>query len=126
MKKSNLALAGGDPRVVAHPSLREIPKCLFPLKSKKAKDEYDTLARMIFDAGQMTASKHRQLSTYAAQFDVIHSYPDEGKMLKAANFIQLDKALKALKLDEIDKPVGIPQGQAASKYALCGFASRRR
>ena len=58
-------IGGGDPRVVAHPGFRKIPDCLFPLRTKEAKREYNTLARVLFDAGHMTVAKHRALSSYA-------------------------------------------------------------
>lgn len=127
MPKRAIAQAGGgDPRVLAHPSFREIPKCLFPLSTKEAKQEYDKIALMLFDAGALTAGKHRQLSIYAMQFDIVHRYPSEGKMLKAANFVQLQKALADLRLDEIDKPIAASETARTNKFALCGFAARGR
>jgi hypothetical protein len=59
-RRAEPAQAGqGDPKVVAHPAFREIPACLFALRSEQAQKEYDTIARMLFDAGRLTAVSHR-------------------------------------------------------------------
>ena len=126
-KKTEIAQAGGgDPHVVAHPAFREIPKPLFPLVSRQAQKEYDTLARIVFNAGHLTVEKHRALSSYAAQFDNVQRAIAEGKQIRASTFVQMDKARKDLRLDELDKPIAAPQDTPVNKYARAGFAARRR
>ena len=119
-------VGGGDPRVVAHPGFRTIPDCLFPLRTKEARKEYNTLARVLFDAGHMTVAKHRALSSYCMQFDNISAAPSEGKTIRGSWVAQMDKARNSLGLDELDKPVASPKDAQVSKFARAGFASRRR
>ena len=125
MKKSNLALAGGDPRVVAHPAFRQIPKCEFPLKTKEAKAKYDAIARSLHDAGRLTAEKHEYLSLYAMQIDEIHLRKKAGEPVRPAASIQAAKTLRALKLNEIETPISAAPNAQASKFARTGFANRR-
>lgn len=119
-------IGGGDPRVVAHPAFREIPKALFPLQTEPGQAEYDTLARMLFDAGRLTVGAHRALSSYAMQFDVITRNSADGKPLRASAFVQLDKARSQLGLDDLDKPIAAPSQAPSNRYARVGFAQRRR
>jgi phage terminase small subunit len=119
-------IGGGDPRVVAHPGFRKIPDCLFPLRTKEAKREYNTLARVLFDAGHMTVAKHRALSSYCMQFDNISAAPSEGKTIRGSWVAQMDKARNSLGLDDLDKPVASPADAKTNKFARAGFASRRR
>lgn len=116
---------GGDPRVVAHPAFREIPKCLFPLKASEAQSEYDTLARMLFDAGRLTVGAHRDLSSYAAQFDAITNATAAGRPMRGSWFANLDKARSKLALDDLDKPIAAPEHAPRNKYADVGFPNRR-
>lgn len=119
------AAQAGTSDVVAHPAFRQVPKSLFPLIAPEAQVEYDTISRMLFERGMLTAGKHRALSSYAMQFDTITRAAAEGKQVRGSWFTQLDKARRELGLDEIDKPIAAPQG-AGSKFARTGFASRRR
>ncbi|MCR5875159.1 hypothetical protein LRS10_13755 [Phenylobacterium sp. J426] len=119
-------VGGGDPRVVAHPAFREIPRCLFPLSTDEARGEYDTVARMLFDAGRLTAGAHRTLSSYAMQFDAITKAAAEGKQVRGSWFANLDKARSQLGIDDIDKPIAAPREAPTNRYARVGFAHRRR
>ena len=119
-------IGGGDPRVVAHPGFRKIPDCLFPLRTKEAKREYNTLARVLFDAGHMTVAKHRALSSYCMQFDNISAAPSEGKTIRGSWVAQMDKARNSLGLDDLDKPVASPADAKPARANLLVFASRRR
>jgi len=121
----NQATAAGDPSVVAHPAFRQVPACLFPLKSQEAKSEYDKFARVLFERGRLTLNAHSALSSYAMQFDNITRAAAEGRPIRGAAFIQLDKARKELKLDDIDKPIAAPKDASANKFARTGFANRR-
>jgi hypothetical protein len=115
-----------DSHVLAHPSFREIPKCMFPLASRKAKDEYNRLALLLFNAGHLTALKHRALSSYAMQYESINKSIDEGKTLSTFAFNVLDKLLRKLGLDELDKPIASPETAPKNKFSKCGFSARRR
>lgn len=114
-----------EEKVVAHPAFREIPKCLFPLQTEAAQKEYDTIARVLFDAGRLMLGTHRALSSYAMQFDTITAAAASGKQVRGSWFAQLDKARNELRLDDIDKPIAAPQGATVNKFARNGFASRR-
>ena len=125
--KAERAQAGqGDPNVLAHPSFREIPKCLFPLQAEESKAEYDTLARAMFEAGRLTLDKHRALSSYVMQFDMITRTGVEGKAIPAYAFAHLDKMRNSLGLDQLDHPIAASASAPVSKYARAGFANRRR
>lgn len=115
-----------DKNVVAHPAFREIPKCLFTLKTSEAQSEYDALARALFDKGKLTLGVHRSLSSYAMQFDTITAASAEGKQVRGSWFAQLDKARNELRLDDIDKPIAAPAGAPSNKFSRVGFASGRR
>ena len=116
----------GDLNVLAHPSFREIPKCLFALRSKEAKAEYDTLARAMFEAGRLTLDKHRALSSYAMQFDILTRTGVEGKAIPAYAFTHLDKTRNSLGLDQLEQPIAAPASAPVNKFAHTGFANRRR
>ena len=125
--KAERAQAGqGDLNVLAHPSFREIPKCLFALRSKEAKAEYDTLARAMFEAGRLTLDKHRALSSYAMQFDMITRTGVEGKAIPAYAFTYLDRTRNSLGLDKLEQPIAAPASAPVNKFARTGFANRRR
>lgn len=126
-QRKNLAQVGaGDPKVVALPGYREIPACLFPLKTDEAKAEYDRLARMVFDAGQMTVGKHSALCAYIVQFDSVTATTLQGKIPRAAHVEMLVRSLKRLGLDGLDKPIAAPAGAAVNKFARVGLPNRRR
>ncbi len=116
----------GDLKVLAHPSFREIPKCLFPLQAEEAKAEYDTLARAMFEAGRLTLDKHRALSSYAMQFDMIMRTGVEGKAIPAYAFANLDRTRNSLGLDQLEQPIAAPASAPVNKFAHTGFAHRRR
>lgn len=126
LRAADAGPVGGDPRVVAHPAFREIPKCLFPLSTEEAQGEYDTVARLLFDAGRLTAGAHRTLSSYAMQFDAITKAAAEGKQVRGSWFANLDKARSQLGLDDLDKPIAAPAKAPTNRYARVGFAHRRR
>jgi len=125
-QSTTAAASAPDHNVVAHPAFRDIPKCIFPLRTAEAAAEYDTLARMLFDAGKLTIGAHRALSSYAIQFDNITDATTSGKQPRGSWFAQLDKARSELRLDDIDKPIAAPANAPANKYARNGFPSRRR
>ena len=127
-RKADTGLAqigGGDPKVVAHPAFRDIPGCLFPLNTTEAQAQYDASARLLFDAGQLTASKHMALSSYASQFDSITLLARDGKPARASAFAQLDKARRELGLDDLDKPIAAPASAPTNAFARTGFPNRR-
>lgn len=115
----------GSGNVVAHPAFREVPKCQFTLRTTEAQAEFDTLARMLFDAGRLTAALHRVLSSYAMQFDTITAASAEGKQVRGSWFAQLDKARSQLGLDDLDQPIAAPRSARANRYARTGFPNRR-
>lgn len=117
---------GGDPKVVAHPAFRDIPACLFPLGTAEARKEYDTLARLLFDAGRMTLAHHRSLSSYAMQFDAIQRAAAAGDKIRGVAFVTMDKVRKELPLDDISKPIAASREAPVNRFALCGFSSRGR
>jgi hypothetical protein len=117
---------GGNPGVVAHPAFRRIPECLFPLVSDKAKTEYNSIARMLFNAGRLTLGTHRVLCSYAMQFDVITRNAEAGKQIRAHSFVQMDRARAQLKLDDLDSPIAAPEDAPVNKFSAAGFSARRR
>lgn len=115
----------GDQGVVAHPAFRRIPDPLFPLTGE-GREEYDRLARLLFNAGRLTLETHRQLSSCAVQFDNIHRAAAEGQIMSASMFTQYETARRRLGLDDLDKPIAAPEAAPTNKYAGVGFANRRR
>ena len=113
---------GRDEGVVAQRSLREIPACRLQLRSEAAIREYDSLARVLSDAGRFGLEVHIHLSMYASMFDAITTAVEGGTQVRASWYTQMYRALWALKLDDIDKPVTA----SVNKFARVGFAGRRR
>jgi hypothetical protein len=113
----------GDTRVVAGPGYREIPRCKLPLTTEAAQNEYDLVARTLFDAGKLDLFHHSQLSIYASMFDKIAS----GANASGRDRDLLQRALEALKLDELNSgPIAASKGAPVNKFAGAGFSARRR
>lgn len=114
----------GDSRIVAGPGYREIPRCKLPLTTEAAQNEYDLVARTLFDAGKLDLFHHSQLSIYASMFDKIagNSTATSGRDRDL-----LQRALEALKLDELQSgPIASAKGAPVNKFAGAGFSARRR
>jgi len=103
----------------------EIPSCLFPLRTTKAQAEYESLAQILWQAGQLTIDRYRVLSEYALQFDCLHVSLDEGLTIRPSRFDQLKRARRALRLRDLDlsKPEEV---RRPNKFARSGFSSSRR
>lgn len=124
MAQRALKSVDGDRGVVAHPSFRRIPKCLFKLSSDDAEREYDRLARAFFERGRLTLGLHGDLSSYAKQMDIISS-ADPERPMRASWFTNLDKLRAKLKLDDIDKPIAASENAPVNKFSRAGFSARR-
>jgi hypothetical protein len=120
------ATTKADPSVLAHPAFREIPSCRLPLTTDESKTEYDSIARLLFNAGRLTLDRHVALSMYASMFDQIHIAAAVGRPARASWWVQMDRARRVLDLDDLDKPIAAPHGASTNRYAGCGFAARRR
>lgn len=119
-------VVGRDEGVVAQPSLREIPVCRLPLWSEAATREYDSIARVLSDADRFGLEIHVHLSMYASMFDAITTAVVGGTQVRASWYTQMHRALRALKLDDIDKPATAPEAASVNKFARVGFAGRLR
>src|SRR5215204_588574 len=118
---------GRDEGVVAQRSLREIPACRLQLRSEAARREYDSLARVLFDAGRLSLEVHVHLSMYASMFDAITiGIAAGGTQVRASWYTQMYRALRALRLDDINKPATAPESAPVNKFARVGFAGRLR
>ena len=67
---------------------------------------------------------HVHLSMYAAMFDAITTAVVGGTQVRASWFAQMQRALTALKLDDIDKPIAAPEGLEENPFAHVGWACR--
>src|SRR5215207_5116015 len=114
------------PKVTTLPSTRKIPACKVHLNTDEGRREYATYARRLFDAGRFDGHAHMQLSLYASAWDEIARRAAAGEPQRGAVYAQADKAFKALKLDDIDSPVAQPENLKANRFAVFGFACRRR
>lgn len=117
-------VGAGDERIVAGPGYRDIPKCKLPLKTEAGQREYDTYARVIFDAGLFDMYRHTHLSMYAQGMDEIFSAADKGLSVKTELRKATQRSFEALGVGELDKPIAAPKGAQTNKYAGCGFAAR--
>jgi hypothetical protein len=115
-----------DDTIVTLPIFHQVPECLFPLRSKAGRKEYETLARLLFERGRLTAEAHRVLSSYALQFENIQLLMRSNKPVSANLYISLDRRRREIGLNDLDKPIAAPEGSAPNKFAGTGFASRRR
>lgn len=126
MSRASLAQVGeGDPKVVAHPGFRELPECTFALTTKKAKDKYGEIGRLLFNSGRLTIDKHMTLSMYAMLVDQIEKIETEGIKPRASWFKQLQDAQRRLELDDLRKPIAAPKEAHTRRYARYGFPRRR-
>src|SRR3954468_4080167 len=124
-KRVSLAQIGeGDEKIVAGPGYRDIPKCTLPLKTEEAQREYDRIARLLMDNGKFDMFHHLQASIYCSSFDTFHANHAAGKPIRTAVQLSMQKALGALKLHVIDKPLAASENAQLNKFAHCGFASR--
>src|SRR3712207_6303648 len=80
-----------DAAIVPHAPLSEIPACRLPLRSEEARREYDTIARVLWDAGRWGLEAHIRLSVYASVFDNITAAAAEGKHVRASWFTQMQR-----------------------------------
>ncbi len=115
---------GSDVPAGEHPPLSEIPACRLPLRSEEARREYATIGRALLDAGRWGLETHIRLSVFASMFDTITNAVLEGKPVRASWFTQMQRALSALRLSELEKPPTPPQEAQPNRYAICGFAVR--
>ena len=106
-------------------SVSDLPRCLLPLRTEEAQQEYDLLGQALVQAGRLTMGMHRGLSSYAAQFDGIIRAAQEGKQMRASWFTQLDRARAELKLDELEKATAAAPTPRPNKFARSGFSTRR-
>lgn len=126
MAKASLAQVGqGDAKVVAHPGYRSFPACAYPLQTEAARAEYDSIGRLIWNAGRLSKDMHLSLSTYASCFDQIQRISAEGLAPRAAWYMNLQKAQARLKLDDLDKPISAPKEAPVNRYARFGFSGGR-
>ena len=114
-----------QPNVLFHPALTKIPPCLFHLNKDQAIKEYQELSRVLFNAGHLTAVKHRALSSYCLQLNVIIAKTEMGKPIPTFGIINMDRARRELQLDDIDTPLAAPEGEKINRFAIFGFANRR-
>ena len=113
-------------KVVAHPTFRRIPPCKVPLKTVEGQKEYDTYARMLFDAGRMDTSRHVYLSLYASAIDMITLKAAGGSPPRASTLDSAMKNFAKLGISDLDKPIAAPADAPTNKYASSGFSARRR
>jgi hypothetical protein len=124
--KIDLAQVGaGDDRVVAGPGYREIPKCKLPLRTEAGQREYDTTARLLFDAGRFDHYHHSQLSLYAIAFDEMQVAVAAGRPVRGEMQKQIQRAFEKLGINDLNKPIAAPTGAPTNKFASCGFSARR-
>jgi hypothetical protein len=115
-----------DAKVVVHPGFRNIPPCAYPLATDEARQDYDRYARLLFDHDRLTVDAHRILSSASSQFDVIILAQREGRPLRASWYVQRDKLIDKLKLDDLNSKIARPEQAQANKFSRCGFSARRR
>lgn len=117
-------IGAGDERIVAGPGYRDIPKCKLPLKTEAGQREYDSYARVLFDAGLFDMFRHTHLSLYAQGMDEIFAAADNGTLVRTELRKATQRSFSALGTDDLDKPIAAPEGAQTNKYASCGFAAR--
>ena len=112
--------------VIGHPSRRRIPPCKLPLATTEGQKEYDTYARMLFDAGKLDASRHMSLSLYASAMDEIARRTVAKEPIRGSFYETARKSFAKLGLDDLTNPIAEPEDRAPSKFARAGFSSRSR
>jgi hypothetical protein len=113
----------GLTKVHAFPTFREIPRPTVPL-GQTGQAEYDTLSRVLFDAGRLTLLTQRSIEALAVAKDAITMLHASGKPASARILEQMNRALGDLRLADVD-PTITPREPEKNRFARSGFAARR-
>jgi hypothetical protein len=115
-----------DPTSGAEPP-PDVPDCLFPLRTEAARSEYVSLGRLLAKHGRLDADKRGALAEYVAQVDALYDCLARNMIVRPSRFAQLRRAREALRLHELEHTTTSQNGQeSVNKFALHGFAARRR
>ena len=117
------ALAGLA-KIHVFPTFREIPQPTLPL-GIVGQAEYDTLSRVLFDAGRLTLLTQRSIEALAISKDTIAALHTAGKPVPARILEQMNRALGDLRLADVDASL-TPHNPAENKVRWNGFAARRQ
>lgn len=112
-------------KVIAFPSLLEIPKCSFPLDAEGQR-LYDELARVLFEQGRLTVLSHQEISALAGGMSAEREKVAKGKAPSAIAFIRFLERIDKLQRAAVDRAyAGSSTDGRANKFQNSGFAARR-
>lgn len=116
---------GAVTNLVAFPSLREIPACMFPLDAQ-GQALYDELARVLFEQGRLTVLSHAELSALAGGMTQVRKKIESGAPAPAGAFKAFLERIDKLQKASIDRAyAGSSTEGRSSKFRNSGFANRK-
>ena len=110
--------------VLPHPSLREIPEPMFPLK-EAGRAFYDEMARLLYTRKQLTYAARVSLTGAALQVQAMSDEAGQGIMSSASRMTQLQRVINDLGLHD-SKPIAAPEDAEESRWARNGYAARHK
>lgn len=112
-------------KVIAFPSLQDVPKCSFPL-DEEGQRIYDDLTRTLFEQGRLTVLTHLEVSALAGGISAERRKIDMGKAPSAIAFVRFMERIDKLQRASVDRAfAGSTTGDRQNKFARSGFAARR-
>jgi hypothetical protein len=121
-KSENARALAGLAKIHAFPTFREIPPSTVPLGAV-GQAEYDTMSRVLFDAGRLTLFTHRSIEALALAKDTVAMLHAVGKPVSGRLLEQMNRALGDLRLVDVDQSL-VPHKPAVNRFANSGFAAR--
>lgn len=112
-------------KVIAFPSLQDIPKCSFPL-DEEGQRIYDDLTRTLFEQGRLTVLTHLEISALAGGISAERGKIEKGKAPSAIAFVRFLERIDKLQRASVDRAyAGSSTDGRANKFQTSGFAARR-
>lgn len=112
-------------KVIAFPSLQDIPSCSFPLDDEGQRI-YDDLTRTLFEQGRLTVLTHLEISALAGGISAERAKISAGKSASAIAFVRFLERVDKLQRASVDRAyAGSSTEGRSNKFARSGFAARR-
>lgn len=114
-------------KVVAFPTLEEIPACRFALKPKGHGEEvYTEVMRRLHEQKRLTMMVHIEVELLAATLDDIHAKMAAGQRVPASAFTSALARLDKLQRMDVDRAFHGSSTDRPNKFSRNGFAQRKR
>lgn len=119
--------AAATSKVVAFPTLDQIPECRFPLKEGgHGQKAYTEIVRRLHEQQRLTMMAHLEVELLALGLDDIHSKLAAGQRVPSTAITTILGRLDKLQRMDVDRAFpGSEGGGRQNKFSRNGFASRK-